>query len=126
MLLALKAATGPIPIVFGTGSDPVQTGLVASLGRPAGNATGMHVFVTGLIPKRLELLREVLPQPGPVASRRERQPFQILGGYRTALSLAGEARKVACLDPVPAEQLEPVVVVRLLPPLVRPGPGSLA
>jgi len=66
--VAAKQATETIPIVFGTGSDPVQTGLVASLGRPAGNATGMHVFVTGLIPKRLELLREVLPQPGPVAA----------------------------------------------------------
>jgi putative ABC transport system substrate-binding protein len=54
--------------VFGVGSDPVQAGLVASFGRPAGNATGMHVFVTELISKRLELLREVLPQPGLVAA----------------------------------------------------------
>jgi ABC-type uncharacterized transport system substrate-binding protein len=59
-----KKATASIPIVFGVGSDPVQAGLVASLGRPAGNATGMHVFVIGLISKRLEFLREVLPQPG--------------------------------------------------------------
>jgi putative ABC transport system substrate-binding protein len=66
--VAAKKATSTIPIVFGVGSDPVQAGLVASFGRPAGNATGMHVFVTELISKRLELLREVLPQPGLVAA----------------------------------------------------------
>ena len=66
--VAAKKTTVTIPIVFGSGTDPVQAGLVASLSRPAGNATGMHVFVTGLIPKRLELLREVLPQPGLIAA----------------------------------------------------------
>jgi len=66
--VAAKKTTVTIPIVFGSGTDPVQAGLVASLSRPAGNATGMHVFVTGLIAKRLELLREVLPQPGLIAA----------------------------------------------------------
>jgi len=66
--LTAKKATTTIPIVFGSGSDPVQLGLVSSLSRPAGNATGVHTFVTELIPKRLEFLRELLPQPGLVAA----------------------------------------------------------
>jgi putative ABC transport system substrate-binding protein len=65
---AAKRATATIPIVFGTGMDPVQAGLVTTLSRPAGNATGTHVLLDVLIAKRLELLREVLPQPGLVAA----------------------------------------------------------
>jgi putative ABC transport system substrate-binding protein len=65
--VAAKKATGTIPIVFGAGADPVQLGLVASFNRPAGNATGVHSFGTEINPKRLELLREVLPQPGLIA-----------------------------------------------------------
>jgi putative ABC transport system substrate-binding protein len=64
---AAKTATATIPIVFGTALDPVQMGLVASFNRPAGNATGVYAFGTEIIPKRLELLREVLPQPGLIA-----------------------------------------------------------
>jgi putative ABC transport system substrate-binding protein len=64
---AAKKATATIPIVFGVGGDPVQLGLAASFNRPAGNATGVYVFGAEVIPKRLELLREVLPQPGLIA-----------------------------------------------------------
>ena len=66
--LAAKAATPTIPIVFVVGADPVETGLVASLARPAGNLTGFSLLVIELTPKLLELSSDIVPQTAMIAA----------------------------------------------------------
>jgi len=66
-VLAVKAATTTIPIVFSAGYDPIALGLVTSLSRPGGNLTGVSILNTELGAKRIELLRELLPRAAVIA-----------------------------------------------------------
>jgi len=66
-IFALKQATTTIPVVFFSTSDPIGTGVVASLAHPGGNITGMSVLASDLWPKRLELLKEIFPKLSKVA-----------------------------------------------------------
>jgi putative ABC transport system substrate-binding protein len=64
--LAAKAATASIPVLFMTGSDPVEIGLVPRMNRPGGNVTGITLIARELGPKRMEILRELIPKLGVV------------------------------------------------------------
>src|SRR5580700_4878612 len=66
-ILAARAATSTVPIVFATGLDPLKYGLVTSLNRPLGNVTGISLLGSELVGKRLELLLEVTPQAKKIA-----------------------------------------------------------
>ena len=66
--LAAKAATTTIPIVFSTAADPVAEGLVASLARPGGNATGVNNLATELVQKQIEKLHQMVPAATAIAA----------------------------------------------------------
>jgi putative tryptophan/tyrosine transport system substrate-binding protein len=87
--LAAKTATSTIPIVF-TGGDPVEQGLVASFARPGGNLTGFTFFLVELVPKRLELLSELVPEARVIALlMNPRSPSSWLGEVQQAARTKG-------------------------------------
>src|SRR3954470_13707968 len=96
--LAAKSATSTVPIVFVGADNPVRFGLVASLNRPGGNATGLNLLTSELTAKRLELVRQLLPQTVKVAVAH--QPKQ--SRSRAAISRCAERvsrRGAADFDP---------------------------
>lgn len=64
---AVRSVSADLPVVFASGSDPVAGGLVTSFGRPGGKTTGVHTLTVHFGPKRLELLREIVPQAREIA-----------------------------------------------------------
>jgi putative ABC transport system substrate-binding protein len=121
--LAAKAATGTIPIVFIVGDDPVKLGLVASLNRPGGNATGMSVFTTELGTKRLELIHELVPNasiigllfnPKYEGSAREAAAVQAaahaLGQRLLVLNASNERDIDAVFEAIPKQQVGALLV----------------
>ena len=107
-MLAIKQVTSVVPIVFAVAGDPVGTGLVSSLARPGGNITGLSVLATDLAGKRIELLREVVPnlrRLGIIGNAGNPLILQEMGEYRAAASMLG--LEVAVFEIRQAEDIAP-------------------
>jgi len=91
--MAAKAATATIPIVFANGSDPVKVGLVPSLSRPGGNLTGVTVFISEVVAKRLQWIRELVPEAATTTIGFLTNPTNVLSDPDTSDMLAA-ARSV--------------------------------
>jgi putative ABC transport system substrate-binding protein len=105
---AAKAATSTIPIVLVFGADPVRLGLVASLNRPGGNVTGVTFLTTELMAKRLELLRELVPQATTVAYLADLQAVPGQEMVRDTLAAAGVlGRQIAVVEARSDHDFEP-------------------
>ncbi|SDJ75479.1 MULTISPECIES: ABC transporter substrate-binding protein [Bradyrhizobium] len=105
-IVAAKAATTSIPILFFTGFDPVQSGFVASLNRPGGNATGISVLNTELLAKRLQVLCELMPSAKSIAFLYSPTGL-VSGGDSIGNELASAAEALAVkLSPVEARHAD--------------------
>jgi putative ABC transport system substrate-binding protein len=91
--IAAKAATATIPIVFANGSDPIKVGLFASLRRPGGNVTGVTFFISEVVAKRLQLLRELVPEAATTTIGFLKNPTNLLSNSDVSDMLAA-ARSV--------------------------------
>jgi putative ABC transport system substrate-binding protein len=105
--LAAKKATSTIPIVFQTGSDPMRDGLVASFNRPAGNVTGATRLTTQLMPKRIGVMLDLIPNaskiglllnPDSIQAAEQIEEIRTATGARNLGFVLGEARSDAELD----------------------------
>jgi putative ABC transport system substrate-binding protein len=104
--LAAKAATNTVPIVFAVSDDPVKLGLVTSLNRPGGNATGINYFVAALGPKRLGLLHEALPQGSLLAALRDpKNPVANSAGAELRGAAASIGQIVEIFDAESSEEI---------------------
>jgi putative ABC transport system substrate-binding protein len=121
--LAAKAATSTIPIVFTAGGDPVEFGLVPSLGSPGGNVTGATFFFASIGPKRLELVRQLRPsastiamlinpnyQPGPVEARDVQTGAGSLGVQINVLTASTESEIDAAFANIVQQRADALVI----------------
>jgi putative ABC transport system substrate-binding protein len=108
--LAAAKQTRSIPIVFVTASDPVATGLVASLARPGGNATGVYQHRSEAVAKRFELVRETFPRLKRIGIVLDRRAAE----YERQRAFYMEAARHAGLEPVPGEFANYEAVARVL------------
>jgi ABC-type uncharacterized transport system substrate-binding protein len=106
--LAAKAASSTIPIVLVFGADPVRLGLIESLNRPGGNVTGVTFLTTELMAKRLELLRQLVPQATTIAYLVDPRSPSSEGMLRDTLAAAGMlGRKLAVVEARSDRDFEP-------------------
>jgi ABC-type uncharacterized transport system substrate-binding protein len=126
--ISAKAATATIPIVFGVGEDSVKLGLVASLARPGGNATGINAFLVEVTAKRLELLHELMPKAmriavlvNPANGPNAEATLQALLGAAPAMGMGSQT---ALSSRVLGRQCWPRAVVGTA--AARPGPEIIS
>jgi putative ABC transport system substrate-binding protein len=121
--LAAKAATDTIPIVFSVGADPVRLGLVGSLNRPGGNATGMSYFSQELGPKRLGLLSELMPDRADIvvlvnpkspiadAAIKDMQEAAAVAGQQISVLHVSNNQEIYAAFPVIAQKRAPALLI---------------